>query len=160
MLQTFTESLNLSADTAETLLNYSLDQFLNAPEVNQLLNTLDTALLQETLPTAGGVLAEYLPPFYHWLKTELGLQRVPDSPDHATTWVVKFLGNQESLTRLIEMHRSIPRIALERSVPRLVGVFAAVESPSVRQEWQKAVAALCLVLVVAAREQECLVAQS
>jgi hypothetical protein len=33
-------------------------------------------------------------------------------------------------------------------------MFEGVEDAQVRQEWQKAIAALCLVLVVAAREQD------
>jgi hypothetical protein len=35
-----------------------------------------------------------------------------------------------------------------------VGLFDGVEDEKVRQAWEKAVAALCLVLVVDAREQE------
>lgn len=48
----------------------------------------------------------------------------------------------------------MPRLALERSIPRLVRLFEGVEDALVRQEWQKAIAALCLVLVVAARANE------
>ena len=55
---------------------------------------------------------------------------------------------------LVELHRPVPRPALEAAVPRLVGLFSSVEDEPVKQEWQKAVTALCLVLVVAAREQE------
>jgi hypothetical protein len=35
-----------------------------------------------------------------------------------------------------------------------VGLFDGVEDEKVRQEWEKAVAVLCLILVVDAREQE------
>jgi hypothetical protein len=99
-------------------------------------------------------LAERLPPFYDWLKNELGVNRVPDSPDHTTKWVIGFLNNQESLTRLVELHRPVPRPALERSISHLVAAFDGVEDDQARQEWQKAIAALCLVLVVAARNEE------
>lgn len=68
--------------------------------------------------------------------------------------MVSFLANQESLSRLVELHRPVPRLALERLIPRLVGVFEEVEPSQVRQEWQKAITALCVVLVIAAREQE------
>jgi hypothetical protein len=88
------------------------------------------------------------------LKNELGVKRVPDSPDHTTKWVIGFLNHQESLTRLVELHRPVPRIALERSIPRLVAAFDGVKEEKVRKEWQKAIAALCLVLVVAARAEE------
>ena len=150
----FSQHLGLSTAELETLLSLSWQEFLNLPAVKELLESLDTQLLQETLPTAGGVLAERLPPFYDWLKNELGVKRVPDSPDHTTTWVIGFLNHQESLTRLVELHRPVPRPALERSVPRLVAAFDGVEEEKVRKEWQKAIAALCLVLVVAARNQE------
>jgi hypothetical protein len=154
MLNIFSQHLGLSTTELETLLSLSLQKFLNLPTVKELLESLDTQLLQESLPTAGRVLAEQLPAFYDWLKNELDLQRVPDSPDHTTTWVIGFLNHQESLTRLVELHRPVPRPALERSIPRLIATFDGVEEDRVRKEWQKAIAALCLVLVVAARNEE------
>ena len=54
---------------------------------------------------------------------------------------------------MVELHRPVPHAALEKAVPRLVGLFDGVEDEKVREEWEKAVAALCLVLVVDAREQ-------
>ena len=149
MLHTFSQHLNLSADATEALLSRPLNDLLNSPEVNQLLSNLDANLLKESLPTAGAILAQHLPPFYNWLETELKLERVPNSPDHATKWVVGFLGNQDSLERLIEVHRPVPRAALEQSIPRLVSIFEAVEPIAVRQAWQQAIATLCLVLAAA-----------
>jgi hypothetical protein len=154
MLPTLSQSLDLPIPTLETLLELSLADLLDLPAVKQLVGSLDTALLKDTLPTAAQVLAQHLPPFYDWLKNELHLERVPSSPDHATQWVVGFLGNQESVENLVALHRSIPRPALERSIPRLVGLFDGVEPLPVRREWQKAIAALCLILAVAARERE------
>lgn len=154
MLKTFSKHLQLSNPELEILLSINWKNCLNSPQVNELLGSLDTQLLKQTLPTAGIVLAKGLPPFYNWLHNELGVKRVPDSPDHTTQWVIGFLNNQESLTRLVELHRSVPRPALERSIPHLVGTFDEVEDEKVRQEWQKAIAALCLVLVVAAREEQ------
>lgn len=154
MLQTFSRTLNLSPEASEAMLSLPLNSLLASPEIDQLLGSLDTALLKETLPTAGAVLAKKLPPFYDWLQTELGIQNVPDSPDHTTKWVVGFLKNQESLTRLVELHKSIPSKALERSIPRLVSAFDEVEPAAVKEEWEKAIAALCLVLAVAARENQ------
>lgn len=153
MLKIFTKHLGLSNAEVEELLSLSLTDFLNLPQVNELLNTLDVELLKETFPTAASALAERLPPFYNWLKNELGVQRVPDSPDHTTKWVIGFLNNQETLTRLVELHKPVPRPALEHSIPRLVATFEGVENEYIRQEWQKAIAALCLILVVAAREE-------
>jgi hypothetical protein len=153
-VSTFTQHLDISPVQLEAILSKSLIELLNSPELQAKLNSLDTNLLRETLPTAGAVLAKELPPFYHWLKTELGVKRVPDSPDHTTKWVIGFVNNQESLTRLVELHRPVPRMALEAAIPRLVGVFSGVEDEQIRQEWQKAVAALCLVIVVGSREEE------
>ncbi|MCC5613579.1 hypothetical protein LC605_00500 [Nostoc sp. CHAB 5836] len=154
LLLTFVQYLHFSETDLKKILSQSLTEVLNLPELQQELNSLDTNLLKKTLPTAGAVLAKELPPFYNWLKNELGVKRVPDSPDHATTWVIGFVHNQESLTHLVELHRRVPRPALEASIPRLVGMFEGLEDTQVRQEWQKAIAALCLVLVVAAREQD------
>jgi hypothetical protein len=154
MLQTFSQSLNLSPDASEALLSLPLTNLLDSPDLSQILGSLDTNLLKESLPTAGVVLAQNLPPFYNWLETELGIKNVPDSPDHTTKWVVGFLKNQESLVRLVELHKSIPSAALERSIPRLVGIFEDVTPIAIKLEWQKAIAALCLVLAVAARENQ------
>ena len=154
MLQTFSRTLSLSPDASEALLSIPLTSLLDSPEFNQVLGSLDTVLLKETLPTAGTVLAQKLPAFYNWLQTELGIKNVPDSPDHATKLVVGFLRNEESLTHLVELHKSIPRQALERSIPRLVSAFDEVQPTAVKQEWQKAIAALCLVLAVAAHENQ------
>ncbi|NJL43217.1 MAG: hypothetical protein HC935_07565 [Pseudanabaena sp. SU_2_4] len=154
MIDTLSQYLNFSSTEVNTLLALSLQGLLDSPNVQQQLDGLNVELLRETLPTAGAVLATHLPPFYDWLQNELGVVRVPDSPDHTTQWVVNFLNNRESLIRLVELHRPVPRIALERSIPRLVGLFAAVEDDSVRQAWQTAVSALCLVLAVAARHEE------
>jgi hypothetical protein len=153
MLNTFTEHLNLSQTELEKMLSLRLQELLKTPDFKEKLDSLNIGLLQQTLPTAAAVLADELPPFYNWLKNELGLKRVPDSPDHTTKWVVNFLKQEESLTRLVELHRPVPRPALEASIPRLVGLFDGVEDAQVRQEWQQAIAALCLVLVVAAREE-------
>ena len=154
LLLTFDQNLSFSEIQLERILSQPLTEVLTLPELQQELNSLDTNLLKKTLPTAGGVLAKELPPFYNWLKNELGVKRIPDSPDHTTTWVIGFVHNQESLTHLVELHRPVPRLALEASIPRLVGIFEGVEDMQVKQEWQKAIAALCLVLVVAAREQD------
>lgn len=152
MQATFQQHLKLDAQTIETLLALDLESFLGLPAVNDLLVSLNTTLLRDTLADAGQILAEQLPPFYDWLKNELGVERVPDSPEHATKWVVGFLDNTESLTKLVELHRPVPQKALERSIPRLVSAFDGVAAMDVREEWQKAVTALCLVLAVAARE--------
>ncbi|MBW4554579.1 MAG: hypothetical protein KME59_01310 [Trichormus sp. ATA11-4-KO1] len=154
LVSTFTQHLNFSPTQLEAIFSKPLTEFLKSPEWQTELDSLNTNLLKETLPVAGDVLAKELPPFYNWLKNELGVKRVPDSPNHTTTWVISFVNNQESLTRLVELHRPVPHPALEASIPRLVGLFADVEDEQVRQEWQKTVAALCLVLVVAAREQD------
>jgi hypothetical protein len=152
MLSTFSQHLNLSSDTTATFLAQPWANLLNAPELTQVLRTLDIGLLRASLPTTGALLSQHLPPFYDWLQTELHVQRVPDSPDHTTKWVIGFLNNEESLARLVELHRPIPRSVLECSIPRLVSIFDAVEPIAVRQEWQRAIAALCLILAVAARE--------
>lgn len=152
--QTFAGYLNISEQQAETLISKSLEDCLNSTELKQQLDSLDIQLLRKTLPTAGGVLAEKLPPFYNWLKNELGVKRVPDSPDHTTKWVIGFVNNQESLTRLVELHRPVPKMAIERSISVLIGAFDGVEDETIRQQWQKAVAALCVPLVVDARERE------
>lgn len=154
MQEVFTQYLNLSAAELEEVLSLSLTDLLNSVQIKDALNSLDVQTLRETLPTAASVLAERLPPFYNWLKNELGVQRVPDSPAHTTKWVIGFVNNQESLTRLVELHRPVPRPALERSVAPLVAAFDGVEDEQIRQKWQKAIAALCLPLVVAAREEE------
>lgn len=151
---TFIQHLDIASTQLETILSKPLDEFLDSPKLQQELNSLDVNLLKETLPTAGAVLAKELPAFYNWLKNELAVKRVPDSPDHTTKWVIGFVNSEESLTNLVELHRRVPRAALEASVPRLVEMFAEVKDQQTRQEWQKAVAALCLVLVVAAREQD------
>jgi len=153
-LETFVQHLDLSRARLETLLSQPLAQCLNSAELQQQLSSLDVSLLKQTLPTAGSVLAERLPPFYHWLQTELGVKRVPDSPDHTTKWVIGFVNGKESLMRLVDLHHPVPRPAIERSVAPLVAMFEGVENVQLRQEWQKAIAALCLVLVVAAREPE------
>ncbi|MFK0734425.1 MAG: hypothetical protein ACFKPT_13535 [Gloeotrichia echinulata GP01] len=159
LLSTFTQHLDYSQTELETILSKPLNELLNSPEIKQKLESLDINLLKETLPTAGAVLAKELPPFYNWLKNELGVNRVPDGPDNTTKWVVGFLHHQESLTHLVELHRPLPRPALEASIPRLVGLFDGVEDIKVRDEWEKAIAILCLVLVVAAREQDTIVAR-
>jgi len=153
IISTFAQHLDLSQTQLKALLSKPLTQCLNSPEFKQQLDSLDTNLLKETLPTAGAVLAKELPPFYNWLKNELKVERVPDSPDHTTTWVIGFVNNQESLSSLVELHKLVPRLALEASVPRLVSLFNGVEDTH-RQEWQKAIAALCLPLVVDARERD------
>jgi hypothetical protein len=153
LIATFTENLDFSESEIETILSTPLNEVVNSPALKKELDSLDISLLKKTLPTAGAVLAEHLPPFYDWLKNELGVQNVPDSPDHTTKWVVGFLNNQESINHLVELHRPVPHAALEQAVPRLVGLFDGVADEKVREEWEKAVAALCLVLVVDAREQ-------
>jgi hypothetical protein len=153
MLNTFTNHLNLSNTEVDNLLALSLQQLLNSPDLQQKLAGLDIKLLKQTLPTAGTILAINLPPFYNWLKYDLGLERVPDSPDHTTKWVINFLNNQESLMRLVDLHRSVPRPALEQSIPRLMGLFDTIEDTQTRREWQSAIASFCLVLAVAARHE-------
>lgn len=154
LIAIFEKHLGFSQSQVEAILNKPLVEALKSTELNQELTSLDSNLLKKTLPTAGAVLAKELPPFYKWLKNELGVKRVPASPEHTTTWVIGFVHNRESLTNLVDLHRPVPSGALEASVPRLVHLFDGVEDAQVRQEWQKAIAALCLVLVVAAREQD------
>jgi hypothetical protein len=153
MINTLSQHLSLSAFELEKLFSISFDEFLELPAVKQLLASLDVAVLKQSLPQAKDILVQHLPPFYNWLQQELAIERVPDSPDHTTKWVVNFLNNQEKLTNLVDLHRSIPLPALELSIPRLVEVFDPIPEERIRQEWQKAIAALCLVLVVAARQK-------
>jgi hypothetical protein len=152
MLIALSQHLSLSVFELEQLLSIPLNEFLELPIFKQILTNLDVSILKQSLPQAKEILVQHLPPFYNWLQTELALERVPNSPDHTTKWVVNFLNNNEKITHLVELHRSIPLNALELSIPRLVGVFEAIPEEKIRQEWQKAIAALCLVLVVAARQ--------
>ncbi len=154
MIETLAQYLELPPTELEWLLKLGLTDFLNSHQLKQKLGNLDVALLQQTLPTAKTVLAEQLPTFYDWLHNELKVQRIPDSPDHATRWVVGFLNHQESLSHLVELHHSVPRPALESSIPRMLAMFEGVEEAQTRQEWQQALATLCLVLVIGAREVE------
>jgi hypothetical protein len=154
LLTTFAQHLDLSSTQLDVIMVKSLTEVLVSPELQRELESLDIDLLKQTLPTAGAVLAHELPPFYNWLKNELGVKRVPDSPNHTTTWVIGFVNRQESLMNLVDLHRPVPRLALEAAIPRLVGLFDGVEDVQVKKQWQKAIAALCLVLVVDAREQD------
>ncbi|ARV59943.1 hypothetical protein BZZ01_16100 [Nostocales cyanobacterium HT-58-2] len=153
-LETFTQYLDLSQSQSQVLLSQPVTEFLKSVELKQQLDSLDINLLKKTSPTATAVLTKELPAFYNWLKNDLDLKRIPDSPEHTTKWVIGFLNQQESLTRLMELHSPIPRLPLEKAIPRLVALFDDVEDEQVRKEWQKAVAALCLVLLVAACEEE------
>ncbi len=152
-VDTFTQHLNLSESTVETLLNLNATELPKEEAFQTELGTLNLDLLRETLPTAKSVLENQLPAFYVWLKQELPIKRVPDSPNHTTTWVANFLNNQESIQHLVELHRPVPPVALEKAIPRLVSLFNQVEDTQIRQQWQSAVALLCLVLAADAREQ-------
>jgi hypothetical protein len=153
MLNTLSQHLSLSTFELDRLLSIPLDEFLELPIFKEILANLDVSILKQSLPQAKDILVQHLPPFYNWLQQELALSRVPDSPDHTTKWVVNFLNNKEKLSNLVELHHSIPLNALELAIPRLVGVFDQISEEKIRQEWQKAIAALCFVLVVAARQE-------
>jgi hypothetical protein len=153
-VETFTKYLNLPYPIVESMLRSGVENLTQDPEFQRQLNNLDTALLKETLPTAKEVMVDKLPAFYDWLQNELGIQRVPDSPNHTTTWVTQFLKNQESIQHLVELHRPVPPPSLEQAIPRLVGLFDAVDDDRVRWEWQRAIAILCAVLSADAREQD------
>jgi hypothetical protein len=97
------ESL-LSLSLSDLLANSDVQQLLGSLDVNLLRDTLGTCklinyhrllawcvtlrdntpynlgsyFLATPLPTAGAILAQQLPPFYDWLKHELGIARVPD----------------------------------------------------------------------------------
>lgn len=152
-VDTFTQHLNLSATQVEQLLGMSATQVPQQEAFQTELGSLDLAQLRETLPTAKSVLENQLPAFYAWLQNELQIKRVPDSPNHTTTWVANFLNNQESIQHLVELHRPVPPVSLEQAIPRLVSLFNEVEDDQIRQQWQSAVALLCLVLAADAREQ-------
>jgi hypothetical protein len=152
-IDTFTQHLNLSESTVETLLTLNATELPKQDEFQTELGTLNLDLLRETLPTAKSVLENQLPAFYTWLKQELKIKRVPDTPNHTTTWVANFLKNEESIEHLVELHRPVPPVALEQAIPRLVSLFNKVEDQQIRQQWQSAVALLCLVLAADAREQ-------
>jgi hypothetical protein len=154
MLTVYNQHLQLSPAEIEIFYSLSLAESLKLPAIEQRLSSLNIALLRQTLPTASTVLAQHLPPFYDWLQNELGVKRVPDSPDHTTKWVIGFVNSHESLMRLVELHRPVPPQALEQAVPRLVAAFDHIAESDVRQEWQKTITLLCLVLVIAARSRE------
>ncbi|WP_164929349.1 hypothetical protein [Gloeobacter violaceus] len=153
MRNTFAQHLELSAVQVEQLLALDLAGLVESPAFGCKLACLDIDLLRQSLPVARELLIQKLPAFYDWLQSELGVERVPDSPDHTARWVVGFLNNQESLHRLVELHSTVPAAALELSIPRLVGFFEVVEDEAIRKQWQAVLAALCLVLVVGARSR-------
>ena len=51
MLQTFSRTLSLSPEASEALLSLPLTTLLDSPELSQLLGSLDTNLLKESLHT-------------------------------------------------------------------------------------------------------------
>jgi len=85
-IDTFTQHLNLSESTVETLLTLNATELPKEDEFQSELGTLNLDLLRETLPTAKSVLENQLPAFYVWLKQELKIKRVPDNPNHTTTY--------------------------------------------------------------------------
>jgi len=152
-VETFNQHLNLSTAKIEELLTLSASDLPEQDAFQTELGNLDISLLRETLSTAKSVLENQLPAFYNWLQQELNIKRVPNSPNHTTTWVANFLNNQESIQHLVELHRPVPPVSLELAIPRLVSLFNEVEDDQIRQHWQSAVALLCLVLAADAREQ-------
>ena len=155
MRNTFTQHLELPETELEKLLSLSVHDFINSPQVANLLNTVDIKLLQENFAAANLAMGDMLPCFYRWLVDELKkINLVEYSRDYTTNWGNFFLKNRESLNRLFQLHDSVPRPALENSIPLVVGLFDEVEDGRVRQEWQKAVAAFCLAVVVDARDRE------
>lgn len=152
-VETFNQHLNLSTAQIEELLTVTPSELVEQEAFQTELNNLDVPLLRETLSTAKSVLQNQLPAFYNWLQQELDIKRVPNSPNHTTTWVANFLNNQESIQHLVELHRPVPPVSLELAIPRLVSLFNEVEDDQIRQHWQSAVALLCLVLAADAREQ-------
>lgn len=154
MLNTFTYHLQLPETELQRLLSLSLNEFINSPQAIDLLNTLDIQLLQKNLEAAKMAMGDMLPCFYRWLVDELKVNLGEDTCHYTANWGKNFLKNQKSLNRLLELHDSVPRPALEKSIPLVVGLFDEVEDGKVKQEWQKAVAAFCLAVVVDARDRE------
>lgn len=154
MLEVFIKHLGLTQEITEYLLLQPLSVVLELPHFQEILNNLDIKLLRQTLEEVKPVFTQHLPPFYDWLQNELGIENVPDSPKHANEWVINFLYKQERLTRLVELHRPVPLPALEKAVAPLVDIFGILTNDHVRHEWQKAVAALCLVIIIGCRETD------
>lgn len=155
MLKKLAPYIDLSPSQLDSLVSMPLKDLLSSPVFQQQIDSVDTSVLKQTLPTAGMALAEKLPVLYRWLKNEFQVARNPENPEQQTPWMCSFFNSRESLERLIETYRLEPLapMEMERMAPDLVDLFDDVEDGYVRSEWQKAIALLCVLLIAAAREE-------
>lgn len=154
MQEILARHLDLSPAEVEQLLSKQLDDLLSSPAIEERLAKVDASLLKQSLPTVSASLSEKFPSFYNWLKNEFEVARDPESPEGVTPWLINCFSSKENLARLIESHslQAQSRVDMEQMVPELIGMFDKVEDAHLRQEWQKAIALVCVVLLVGDRE--------
>jgi hypothetical protein len=150
----YAEALDLPPPTIAALLDLPLADFQQHAVVRHLFDTLDIERLKASLSQARTAFAHHLPPFYTWLREELGVSRVPESPSHLTNWVIAYLEGRLPRRTLIGTHLTLSSTQINASVPHLLAVCDHLEAGPIRHEWHKTLGALCLMLEVAARERE------
>lgn len=142
--QTLATHIGVSQAEVSRLLKMKQSQIYTDPNYQRWLHSLDAARLNDTLQLARAAYEKKLPYFTNLLKTDYGLADTPMSAFTLGNWVVGFLQYPEQISDLARMHNKLPREAVVRMLPEMIGMLD--DLPQARAEWQRALALMALPL--------------
>lgn len=135
--------IGISTEDVEVLLNQSSTEIYQNTFYQNLVAGLDYKLLGKTLQDVRAVYDTYLPDVAIHLRDVYHLRNRGMTSLTLGNWLLGFLHNPNTLSKLYEMHRHIPVDALEEGLPAVLDILGQLP-PTGRMEWQKAMALLSL----------------
>ncbi|KAB2906104.1 MAG: hypothetical protein KJ064_11235 [Anaerolineae bacterium] len=135
--------IGISTEDVEVLLNQSSTEIYQNTFYQNLIAGLDYKLLGKTLQDARAVYDTYLPDLAIHLRDVYHLSNRGMTSLTLGNWLLGFLHNPNTLSKLYEMHRHIPMDVLEEGLPAVLDILGQMP-PTGRTEWQKAMALLSL----------------
>jgi hypothetical protein len=144
--------LELPPDDVLALIETEPAVFMQSPVAHRFSDPTTLSILRASLPDAQQLMANALPAFYAWLQRELGVTRVPDTPDHAIEWVIDFLTGRMQIDEFAHYHSLLSSHIIKQAAPQFIAIFDDLDFG--RKQWQQATDLLSIALLAAAQGRE------
>lgn len=140
------QDVDISDETRDYLLSLSAKEIVADRTYIGLVNSLDTALLEHTLPQVRAAYEKMLPEFQKQLFVQYGINRAPMFSSTLGNWIISIAQYPHYLTDLVNMHHNVPREAIIGGLPLLLEMLD--HTPEASKEWKRALVVLTLPLML------------
>jgi hypothetical protein len=144
--KTLSQHTGIPASDIDALLALPAEDIFSHEVYMGLLQSLDSQLLEETLPNARAVYEEHLPTFKETLANHHHINTEPMSPYTLGNWLVGVARYPETASGILKMHENVPGNIVAANLASLIDMLDDMPDDAVAA-WKQAICVLSIPLM-------------